>query len=149
MPARPTRGIESDPYLAFNFLIEIDGLTVGGFTDVTGLQAEVEVEDYREGGVSGFIHKLSGPVRYPSNLVLKRGLMGVDELLSWQEEILQGQMTQRNLSVILRDEKNQETRRWNFAKAYPVRWRGPELRAGTNAVAVETLEFVHQGLMNA
>jgi len=147
MPERPTSGIGSDPFLAFNFLIEIDGLTVGGFAEVTGLQVEVEVEDYREGGVNGFVHKLRGAVRYPSNLVLKRGLVGGDQLLAWQEQTLQGKLEMRNLSVVLCDGKNQEAQRWNFAKAYPVRWSGPELRAGTSAVAIETLEFVHQGMM--
>jgi len=60
-------GDRKDPYLAFDFLVEIEGLVVGGFTDVTGLQREVEVQDYREGGVNEYVHKLWGPTRYPSN----------------------------------------------------------------------------------
>jgi len=52
-------GDRKDPYLAFNFLVEIQGLTVGGFTEVTGLQVEVEVHDYREGGVNEYIHKMT------------------------------------------------------------------------------------------
>ena len=49
------------PYQTFNFAVEIEGLLVGGFTEVSGLESEVEVEEYREGGVNGFVHKL--PVR--------------------------------------------------------------------------------------
>src|SRR2546427_12710925 len=54
-------GARSDPFLAFNFVVEIQSLVLGGFSDVTGLQKEIEVQDYREGGVNDYIHKLSGP----------------------------------------------------------------------------------------
>src|SRR2546422_11337395 len=77
-------GARSDPFLAFNFVVEVQSLVLGGFSDVTGLQKEIEVQDYREGGVNDYIHKLSGPARYPSNLVLKRGLTDID-LWNWHE----------------------------------------------------------------
>jgi phage tail-like protein len=60
-------GNRIDPYLGFNFLVEIGSLVVGGFSEVTGLQAEVQTEDYREGGVNEYAHKLAGPTNYPAN----------------------------------------------------------------------------------
>jgi phage tail-like protein len=141
------RGAELDPYLAFNFLVEIEGLTVGGFSEVTGLQVEVEVEDYREGGVNGYIHKLAGPVRYPSNLVLKRGMMSIDGLLGWYLLVMNGVVSPKNISIILQDTSGEDARRWDFLGAYPVRWNSPELRATSSNVAVETLELVHKGLI--
>jgi len=60
-------GIRNDPYMAFNFLVEIEGLVVGGFTEVTGLQIETVVETYREGGLNEYEHKLAGPTRYPTS----------------------------------------------------------------------------------
>jgi phage tail-like protein len=138
-------GNRNDPYLAFNFLVEIGGLSVGGFSEVTGLQVEVEVQDYREGGQNTFIHKLAGPVRYPSNLVLKRGLVDIDILWGWYQAVLLGFVARQNISVILRDSEGDEKRRWFFVKAYPVRWNGPGLRADSANVAVETLELAHQG----
>jgi phage tail-like protein len=139
-------GDRKDPYLAFNFLVEIKGLTVGGFTEVTGLQVEVEVHDYREGGVNEYIHRLAGPTRYPSNLILKHGLTDVEKLWKWHQEVRQGKFKRENVSIVLLDSAGEEQRRWNFSQACPVRWVGPELRAGTAEVAVETLELVHRGL---
>ena len=146
-------GIRADPYLAFNFLVEIEGLLVGGFSEVTGLQVEVEVEDYKEGGLNEYVHKLAGPTRYPSNLVLKHGLMGVDTLWEWHHEVTRGIIKRRNGSIILlnsaREPMNgaREPRWcWNFRGAYPVRWSGPDLRASSAEVAIETLELVHRGL---
>ena len=139
-------GDRKDPYLAFDFLVEIEGLVVGGFTDVTGLQREVEVQDYREGGVNEYVHKLWGPTRYPSNLILKRGLTDI-ATWAWHEAVTRGIIHRLDGAVLLRDGAGEERWRWTFSGAYPVRWLGPELRAGTAAVAVETMELVHRGLI--
>ena len=45
-------GTQLDPYLAFNFFIEIEGILAGGFSECMGLQVETEIETYREGGVN-------------------------------------------------------------------------------------------------
>ena len=59
--------------MAYNFKVELDSLVVGGFTEVSGLQVETEVEDYREGGLNNYIHRLPGPSRYPTNLTAASG----------------------------------------------------------------------------
>jgi len=140
-------GVRKDPYLTFNFLVEIDGLVVGGFSEVSGLQAEVEVQDYREGGLNDFIHRLAGPVRYPANLVLKRGLTEVQTLWLWHRDVRRGIVNRRNLSILLLDATREIVAGWNVAQAYPVRWVGPEMRAEAATVAVETVELVHCGFV--
>lgn len=94
-----------------------------------------------------FMRKFAGPSRYPSNLVLKHGLVASDELAPWFQAAQRGEITRRNISVILRDPQGEEVRRWAFEGAYPVKWSGPDLRANASEVAVETLELVHRGLM--
>ena len=139
-------GARNDPYLGFNYFVEIDGLIVGGFTEVTGLQIETEVQEYREGGLNDYVHKLPGATRYPSNLVLKRGLTDAETFWSWHQDVVQGKVERKNGSIFLLDSQRVPATWWNFANAYPVKWSGPELRAGSNAVAVETVELVHQGI---
>src|SRR4051794_34713372 len=127
-------------------MVEVDGLASAGFHEVSGLQAELEVLDYREGGVNAYAHRLPGPARYPSNLVLRRGVTDDEDLWDWWWEASQGNVERRNLSVLLLGADRDVVRRWSFADAYPVRWIGPELRAGTGAVALEALELAHRGL---
>ena len=134
-----------DPYLGFNFLVEIKGLTIAAFTEVTGLQVETEVHDYREGGVNDHMHRLAGPTKYPSNVVLKHGLSDVEELWKWHQDVRQGKFERKSVSIILLDSAGEEAWRWNLIKALPVRWNGPELRADRAEVAVETIELVHCG----
>ena len=135
-----------DPFLASNFLVEIEGLVIGGFSEVSGLQIEIEVERYREGGVNEYIHHRAGPARYPSNLVLKRGLTDAETLWRWQRNVTRGIIERKNGSIVVLDGARQEKWRWNFAEAYPVRWSGPDFRAETATVALESLELAHKGL---
>ena len=129
--------------------MEVEGLVAGGFTEVSGLQVEIEVHEYREGGVNSFIHKRAGPAKYGSNLVLKRGMTDVKTLWQWYWDVINGRVERRNVSVLLMDRAGQEQRRWNFEQAYPVKWSGPDLKANSSEVAVESLELAHKGLSKA
>lgn len=137
-------GVRIDPFSGFRFRIEIEDLIVGGFAEVAGIQAEMETEDYREGGVNQYVHKLAKSTKYP-NLTLKRGLTSSDVLWSWFQNAVQGQISRKNGSVILLDAAGDEGWRWNFSGAYPVKWAGPELKSDNGSVAFESIELVHNG----
>jgi len=142
-------GDRHDPFLSFNFAVEIDGIIVSGFNDVSGLQAEIEVQEYREGGVNEYIHKRAGPARYTSNLVLKRGIADSTQLWSWFCDVLQGNVQRKSLDVVLMDSAGTEQRRWTLRNAYPVKWTGPDFKAQSSEVAIESLELAHEGLVFA
>jgi phage tail-like protein len=137
-------GGRRDPYLGFRFAVEIEGLVAGGFSEVDGLQVEIEVQEFREGGMNGFVHKRAGPAKHSSNLTLKRGLAG-KTLSDWCWDVVQGTVDRKNVSVLLLDESGDEEVRWNFEQAYPVKWSGPQFRATANEVAMESVELVHRG----
>jgi len=138
-------GQRKDPVLAFNFRVEIDGVFEAGFNEVTGLQAEIEVQEYREGGVNDFMHKFAGSVKFPSNLVLKNGITDSVKLWTWYQEVMRGQFARKSLDVVLLDAAGDEKRRWKFKEAYPVKWNGPSLKATSSEVALESLELAHEG----
>jgi phage tail-like protein len=134
-----------DPYLSFRFLVEIQGLIIGGFSEVAGLQAETEFEEIREGGVNDYVHKLPKITKYP-NITLKGGITDYDVLWNWHQDVVNGKIKRKSGFIILLDSEGNEKWRWSFERAYPVQWTGPELRADGNTVAVESLELVHNGL---
>ncbi|MBI1277547.1 MAG: phage tail protein [Anaerolineaceae bacterium] len=142
-------GKRQDPYAGYNFRVEIKGLIVAGFTEVNGLQVEIEVKEYQEGGLNAYIHKLPGVTRYPSNLILKRGITSDDLLWKWHYDVTQGRIKRSNGSVILFNDAGEEKIRWNFLNAYPIRWIGPQFNANSASVAVETIELVHTGMVKA
>jgi len=139
-------GIRKDPCTAFNFQVEIEGLVIGSFSEVSGLQVETAVEDYQEGGQNRYVHRLPGPARYPSNLVLKRGLTDIETFWRWHQNVVAGTIERKNGTIYLLDRQGQQAMWWDFKQAYPVKWSGPDLKADSNAVAVETIELVHCGI---
>ena len=93
-------GIRLDPYTAFSFFIEIEGLLVGGFSECLGLQVETEVEEYAEGGLNEYSHHFRGRTKYPP-LVLKHGMTLLDDLWTWHDEVVAGKVARRNGTIYL------------------------------------------------
>jgi phage tail-like protein len=138
-------GIRFDPYSAFNFFVEIQGILSGGFSEVSGLQAETETQEYSEGGLNHYVHRFAGRTRYPA-LVLKHGLTPLDALWLWHQEVVRGNVVRLNGTIYLLNEMRVPVVWWNFKNAFPTKWVGPDLRAGSNDIAFETIELVHEGL---
>ncbi|MFF0097522.1 phage tail protein [Streptomyces canus] len=135
----------ADPFLAFRFEVRLDDLPVGGFSDCGGLAVETEFFDYPAGGVNDHLLRFPGRSRQ-ANLVLKRGI--VDRLLwDWHADLVRGVVRFRNGTVVVRDPSGTVAQlRFEFRRALPVKWTGPELSAGGGQVAVESLEIAHHGL---
>lgn len=134
-----------DPYAAFNYLVEIGGITAGGFSEVSGLDAELEPIDYRNGDEDFVKRKLPGIKKFP-NLVLKRGIIGELDLFDWLQTALDGAVDRREGAIVLRDEQRNEVMRWRFIRGWACKYMGPSLKGDSSAVAIESLEIAHEGL---
>ncbi|MGE3619580.1 MAG: phage tail protein [Acidimicrobiia bacterium] len=136
---------------AGTFRLAVDGVDIGTFREVHGLQVDVSVEVYAEGGQNGFEHRFPGRMTWP-NIVLKRGVTNSDNLFSWLQEVsgdgfaAAGNKLERNTGAItLLGSDGTPLRSWNVEGAFPVRWSGPELATGAADVADEELEIAHHG----
>lgn len=141
-------GDRKDPYRAYNFLVEIDGITRAGFRECSGLDSSQDPVDYREGNDPHIARKLPGLVKH-SNLTLKWGITDDAQLWAWRKKVMDGKIERKNGSVILMDDTGAEKLRWNFREGWPTKWTGPSFNATGNEVAIETLEIVHEGLAKA
>jgi phage tail-like protein len=139
-------GTRVDPYRTFNFRLEIDGLTVGSFRECSGLAADGNSVDYREGtDIPRTVRKLIGLQTYP-NITLKRGYTQNHELWDWHNNIVNGIPDRRNGSVILMDEQRKDVLRWSLENMWIKKIEAPSFNATANEVAVESVEIVHEGL---
>ncbi len=136
-----------DPLRGFRFLLEIDGITSGGFTRVKGLSREVKHESYREGGVNEYEHKLITQVSYPV-VVLERGL-ALDDLWKWAQAAADGEIERKTLRIRLQNEANEKMWAWQIEHALPVKWMASDLDAQSPQVVMESLELAHHGLRKA
>lgn len=141
-------GERVDPYMNFNFLVEIDSITQAGFQECSGLDSTTEPVEYREGGENTTVRKLPGKTTY-SDISLKWGITDSDELWKWRKSVVSGKIERKNGSIILLDAEGTEKVRWNFVNAWPTKWEGPSFDAKANDVAIETLTIAHEGIERA
>lgn len=134
-------GERNDPYRGYNFVIEIDGIDVGGFSEANGLSFDVDPIDYREGTDRQLhVRKLTG-LRKFANVTLKRGFTADTQLWDWYLEVLNGVVERKNGSITLRDEEYNDVLRWEFEEGWICKWEGPTMNASGNDVAIESIEI--------
>jgi phage tail-like protein len=135
-----------DPFKNYSFLVEIDGIASSAFKSVSGLAAEAEVIEYREGSDPlSSPRKLPGRVRYP-NVKLSRGLTTSRDLWDWWEAAVTGTALRRNVAITLLDDSRTPVLRWLLHDAWVAKFEAPEFDAGKNEVAIETIELAHERL---
>jgi phage tail-like protein len=144
--AQAQTGVLVDPYRAYNFKLEIQGVTEGHFTECSGLGAKVHAISYREGGNSQIIHRLPGQVEY-ADVTLRYGLTSSKDLWEWFLTGIQGKLERRNVSIVLMDNDGvTEVTRWNLIDAWVSEWRGAALDAIGREIAIESVTLVFETL---
>src|SRR5262245_28574415 len=152
--------IRMDPLGVFNFyltLIDSSNVAgtllaaalnyaVAGFSECTGLEATLEVMEYKEGGVNDHVRKFPTRASH-GNITLKRGITFLDDdLWTWHQGFVQGNGKRRDGVIVLLDEARTPAKVWKFKRGIPMKWVGPSLNATQSAVAIESLEIAHEGL---
>jgi phage tail-like protein len=119
------------------------------FSEVGGLTMEAEAVEYRDGtDPSLTVRKIPGLKKY-GNVSLKRGVAPVDAgngLYEWFNTIRAGTADRRTVTISLLDEERNPAMTWKMIDAWPTKVEGPGLNATGNEIAIETLEFAHEGL---
>ena len=100
--AKRATGVRLDPYLGYNFLVEIEGIMAGGFTDVSGLSIQTEVERKTFGGENDREYTFIKGTKY-TDLTLKHGLTDLDLLWNWYDNVTKGKIERKNGSIYLLD----------------------------------------------
>jgi phage tail-like protein len=139
-------GARIDPYLAINFVVEIEGSVVAGFTDVTGLSIETQVERKTFGGENHREYTFFTQSKY-TDITLKCGVTSDEYLWDWYKEVINGQIYRKNGSIYLLDSLGNAKVWWDFTGACPIKWEGPTFSSTSNSVAAETLVLTHNGII--
>jgi phage tail-like protein len=138
------------PLPKFHFQLQWGGTRIG-FTEVTGLDFETKVIEYREGS-SPFFHKIKQPgMQEYKAITLKRGtFLGDFEYFEyWRKTFFfqEGKKKyRRNVSIMLLDEEHNPIITWTLANAWASKVQSSDLKADGNEIAIETMELVHEGL---
>jgi phage tail-like protein len=134
------------PLPKFHFLVQWGGIRIG-FTEVTGLDIQAEVIEYREGSSPEY-HKIKMPgMQKFSNITLKRGtIQGDSDFFKWMNTINLTIAERRDIIISLLNESHEPVMTWKAKNAFPVKVQASDLKSDGNEVAIETLELAHEGL---
>jgi phage tail-like protein len=146
---RPQAGAWVDPYRAYNFKLEIQGVTEGHFTECSGLGIRVRSIPYREGGAGQVVHQLPGRVEY-SEVTLRYGLTSSRLLWDWLMSAVKGKVERRNVSIVMMAEDGTSpVMQWNLINTWVAEWRGAPLDALGQEAAIETVTLVFESIDRA
>jgi phage tail-like protein len=146
-----TMGFKGELPTTSSFLFEVDGVQIGVFSEVSGLEVRVEVATYNEGGENGFVHKLPGRMTWP-HVILKRGVTDSDALFSWVNQtagsgfaVNSNKLTRSTGAITVIGSDASRLRAWELADVFAVRWTGPRFAVGGSDSLTEELELAHHG----
>lgn len=134
------------PLVKFHFQVDWGGTKIG-FTEVSGLDVESEVVEYREGASPEYSKiKMPGMQKY-SNITLKRGTFKSDnEYFKWWNTVKLNTIERRDVTISLLNENHEPVVTWKIKNAWPNKIQSTDLKADGNEVAIESMELVHEGL---
>ncbi|KAB8153499.1 phage tail-like protein [Kordia periserrulae] len=134
----------SYPLPKFHFQVEWGGTKIG-FQEVSGLDAEVEKLEYREGSSPEYSKiNMPGMVKY-TDIVLKRGVFkGDNEFFDWMKTNKLNKTERRDITISLLDEEHAPVVVWKVLNAWPLKIQSTDLKGESNEVAIETLTLAHE-----
>lgn len=156
-------GQRHDPLLGYNFIVSlietssilalaasvfssgVSDAPVGGFSECTGLEMALDVEEYKEGGNNGAILKFPTRVKW-TDITLKRGVAASTDLWDWHYGFVEGRGKRRDGVIMLQTDLRLPNNIWYWRRGLPIKYTGPSLNASQNSVAVETIVIAHEGL---
>lgn len=137
------------PVAKFHYEVEIDGTPIS-FQEVSGLETETTVIEYRHGDSEIFSPNKSAGLIKTSNLVLKKGIFHDDEdsLEFWkaitEEKAYYTQDDRMDIVVSLLDEQGEAVMSCNLTSCFPIKYSFTDLKSDANEVAIESIEFAYE-----
>lgn len=138
------RSVSNDPQQQFKFAVEIEGVSGIGFSKVDGLEAELEVVEYREGGYNK-TRKLPGIEQF-STVTLEKGAFADKNLYNWFKEAVTSADFRKTITIIEQDRLGNPRREWTLYEAWASKVTNPSFDASSSEVAVESIELQFEDL---
>ena len=134
------------PLPKFYFEVKWD-TQVMSFQEVSGLDVEAQVIEYRHGDNPIFSTiKMPGIVQ-SGNVTMKKGVFVSDnKFWDWYNQIKMNTIKRVPVTISLLDEAGAPTMVWTLANAWPTKITSTDLNAEGNEVAVEEIEIAHEGV---
>ena len=148
------------PLTKMNFLVSVDEVSgVAAFSEVTGVDATVDVIEFRQGNSHSLAPvKIQGLVKH-GNITLKMGYTRDQDFKNWVTACVserRKETPRRTVTIEMIDINMGApeqlvtgvvgTLTWVLSNAWVTKYTGPDLNASTSEVAMETVEIAYEEL---
>ena len=134
------------PLPKFHFQVDWGGVRIG-FTEISGLDVETEVIEYRDGALPEYSKmKIPGMQKF-GNVTMKRGVFKSDnDYFKWWNTVSLNTVERRDVTVSLLNESHEPVMVWKIKNAWPAKIASTDLKSDGNEIAIESIELAHDGL---
>ena len=138
-----------DALIGSRFGLEVDGVEMSYFQSASGFSNESSLVDdvVSMGNGTQVIRKQPGDLTW-GPLTLTRGVTSDMALWTWRKEVIDGGTgsMRRNISLVMFNHSSEEVARYNFERAWPSKWTGPDVKSDDASVVIETLEIQYESM---
>lgn len=150
MPSLITKDtITGDPFVSYNFALDLGGKAIGYFTECSGLGSENEVTEMKltAQGDKEAVRKIPGRLKW-GDITLKRGLTTNLDIWQWRQAVERGNVDSARIngSIMMYDNIGTLIAQWDFVRAWPSKLSGPSLNTESSAAGIEEVTIVHEGI---
>ncbi|SRR6266508_3445545 len=141
-----------DPQVVHHFGLEVQGIEEATFREASGFESTSDVIEHRESGKDGKqkISKQPGNLKW-ADIVLKRGVTDSLDLFNWRKKVVDGKIDEarKSGSIVFYNSADSAIARFDFVRAWPSKWKGPDVNTTNNAVAIEEITITHEGMIRS
>jgi phage tail-like protein len=133
------------PLPKFHFSVEWGGTKIA-FTEVSGLNKDLDVIEHRVGSSPEFFKKKMPGLAKMSNVTLKRGVFeGDNEFYQWFNTVAMNTVERRNITISLLNELHQPKVVWKIKDCFIVSLKCSDMKSDANEAAIDTVEIANHG----
>ena len=143
---------ERDPLIGAHFALEVQGVVSAFFSQASGFNNASEVITHQavDGQGRTVIQKIPGDLTW-DDITLNRGITDDSSLWDWRQKVIDGEVESARAdgSIVMYNARHAEVARFNFRNGWPSSWKGPDVSADDESVAIEEITIAHEGLTRA
>ena len=135
------------PLPSFYFKVSVTDVGDISCSEVSGLETEYDMIEYRAGDSPVFTKQKMPGMRTASDVTLKKGIFKDDKAMwDWINSIKLNTIKRATVTISLLDESGKPVKTWELTNAWPKKITVEGFKADGNTAAIETLILAHEGV---
>lgn len=135
------------PLPSFYFKVSVTDVGDISCSEVSGLETEYDMIEYRAGDSPIFTKQKMPGMRKTSDVTLKKGIFKDDKAMwNWINSIKLNTIKRATVTISLLDESGKPVKTWELTNAWPKKITVEGFKADGNTAAIETLILAHEGV---